>query len=79
MGVLVRHLPADAALVRALNGEPPWGRLEHLMADVWSLWAKKDHPVRADMEAKARTAAKLARVIELRATFEKRKRIYGLG
>lgn len=78
--MLVKHLPRDAAVVRALSdGQPPFSRLEHLVADVWALWAKKDHPVRAEMEEKARTAAKRARVIELRAKFEKRKRTYGLG
>lgn len=80
LGVLVRHLPADAALVRALNdGRPQWMTTDHLIADLWALWAKKDHPVRAEMEAKKRTTAKLARVVELRAVFEKRKRTYGLG
>jgi hypothetical protein len=80
VGVLIRHLPAGCALVRALNGgDVPFTRLEHLTADVWALWAKQDHPVRAEMEAKARTAAKLARVIQLRTKFEQRKRAYGLG
>jgi hypothetical protein len=54
-------------------------RTEHLIADLWTCGRSKDHPVRAEMEAKARTAAKLARVIELRTVFEKRKRTYGLG
>lgn len=79
LGVLVKHLPAEAALVRALNdGRPQWETTHHLLADLWALWAKQDHPVRAEMEAKAHTAAKLARVVELRTVFEKRKRTYGL-
>lgn len=79
LGVLVRHLPADAALVRALNGgRPHWTVTDHLIADLWALWAKQDHPKRAEMEEKARTAAKLARVVQLRTKFEKRKRTYGL-
>jgi hypothetical protein len=61
------------------DGRPQWATTDHLVADLWSLWAKQDHPVRAEMEAKARTAAKRARVIELRAKFETRKRAYGLG
>lgn len=76
----MRQLPAEAALVRALNdGRPQWTTTDHLIADLWGLWAKKDHPVRAEIQAKARSEAKLARVIELRATFEKRKQLYGLG
>lgn len=43
------------------------------------MWAKQDHPRRAEIEAKARTAAKQARVVELKTKFEKRKRIYGMG
>lgn len=80
LAVLVRHLPAEAAVVRALNGgQPPLSRLEHFIADLWALFAKKDHPVRAEIEAKAKAAAKQARVVELRTKFENRKRTYGLG
>jgi hypothetical protein len=80
LGVYVRQLSVTSGLVRALNdGRPQWLTGDHLLADLWSLWAKQDHPMRAEMEAKARNAAKLARVIELRATFENRKRSYGLG
>lgn len=86
LGVYVRQLSAKSSLVRAMNDDvPPWTRLEHMLADLWALEAKAhfgngvgDHPVRAEMEAKARTNAKLARVIELRAVFERRKRAYGL-
>jgi hypothetical protein len=79
LGVLISALPAKSALVRALNGgEPPWSRLEHLIADLWSVFTKKDHPKRAEMEAKARFEAKQARVVGLRAVYEKRKRKYGL-
>lgn len=80
LGVLVKQLPAESALSRALNGgELPWTNLEHRVADLWALWAKQDHPVRAEMEAKVKAAAKQARVLKLRAKFEKRKRRYGLG
>lgn len=86
LGVYVRQLSVKSALVREMNGGvPPWTRLEHLIADLWALQAKAhfgngvgDHPVRAEMEAKARSGAKLARVIELKAVFEKRKRAYGI-
>lgn len=77
----MRQLPAEAALSRALNdGQPPWTRTEDLIADLWALWARQeDHPRRAAMAKKARDTKKLARVIELRTVFEKRKRTYGLG
>lgn len=66
-------------MVRTLNGnEPPWSRNEHLIADLWAWWAKQDHPARVEMEAKAHRTQKLARVIELKARFENRKRAYGL-
>ncbi|MEV5360576.1 hypothetical protein AB0K45_09555 [Micrococcus luteus] len=77
--VLLRQLPAESALARALNdGQPPWSNLEHRVADLWALWAKKDHPVRVEMKARHKAAAKQARVAELRAVYEKRKRRYGL-
>jgi hypothetical protein len=80
LGVFVRQLSVSSGLVRALNdGRPQWTTTDHLIADLWSLWAKQDHPTRAEMEAKARNAAKLARVVELRTVFEKRKRTYGMG
>lgn len=84
----MRQLSVESALVRALNGnQPPWSRTETLLADLWVVLVRilnpkskvSDHPVRAEMEAKKRREAKLARVVELRATFEKRKRTYGLG
>lgn len=78
--VLVRQLSVESALVRALNdGRPPWTTTDHLIADLWSLWAKQDHPQRDEIEAKARMDAKLARLAELRARNEKRKRHNGIG
>ncbi|MGE2714193.1 hypothetical protein ACQI4L_09060 [Mycolicibacterium litorale] len=88
LGVLVRQLSVDSALTRSLNGgRKPWGQLEHLIADVWVVLVKilnpksrvSDHPTRAEMETKRHVAAKQARVAELRAKYEKRKRTYGLG
>lgn len=88
LGVLVRQLPVESALVRALNdGRTPWGNVEHLLADLWLVLVKilnpksriSDHPVRAEIESKARTAAKVARVVELKAKFQRRKKTYGLG
>lgn len=80
LGVLVRQLPAESALSRALNGgQPPWTTTDHRIADLWSLWAKKEHPLRAEMVAKARREKKLAKVIKLRAVYETKKRTYGLG
>lgn len=80
LGVLIRGLSADSALARALNdGRAPWGNTEHLLADVWALWAKKDHPVRAEAVAKAKREAKQAKVIRLRAKFHRDKQRYGLG
>lgn len=76
----------SSSLVRALNeGQPGWAPTDHLLADLWLLTVLahsegnsgvEDHPVRAAMEERVRTAAKLARVIELRAEFERRKRRY---
>lgn len=86
--ILIRQLPAKSALVLALNGgRSPWSTTDHLIADLWILMLQifvknprhKDHPVRVEMQAKARHAAKLARVVGLRAVFEKRKRAYGIG
>jgi hypothetical protein len=86
--VLLRFLPHDAALTRALNdGQPGWSPTDHLLADLWVLVMKvavalgilrgvDDHPVRAKMQEKARLAEKLARVAELKATFAKRKNTY---
>lgn len=79
LGVYVRQLSADSATSRALNDDaPPWSRLENLVADLWALWAKQEHPDRAEMVAKVLAENKRARVIELKSVFQKRKRIYGL-
>lgn len=87
LGVLIRHLSPNSSLVRALNGnQVPWSMTEHLLADLWVVLVRilnpksrtTDHPTRADMEAKVRAEAKRARVVELRAEYEKRKRKYGL-
>lgn len=79
LGVYVRQLSSKSSLVRALNdGQPQWDTTDHLVADLWALWAKKDHPVRAEAEAKKRTSVKMARVVELKSVYEKRKRTYGL-
>jgi hypothetical protein len=77
--VLIHQLPAESATSRALNdGQPPWSNEAHRIADLWALWAKQDHPVRAEIQAKAQAAAKTARVIELKARFQKLKHAYGL-
>lgn len=78
--VLLRHLSAKSATVCAINdGQPPLSRTEHFIADLWSLWAKQDHPVRAEIEAKASAGAKAARRAELRARNEKRKSHIRIG
>ena len=88
LGVLVRQLSPDSSLVRELNGgRPPWGQLEHLMADVWVVLVRilnpksevSDHPRRIEMESKARAEAKQSKLARMRAKFERRKRTYGLG
>lgn len=80
LGLLIRHLPADSALVLAMNGgRPQWSLGDHLTADLWALQARKDHPRRVAMEEKARTAMKQARVLKLRTVYENKKRTYGLG
>lgn len=88
LGVLIRHLPADSALVREMHGgRPPWSQLEHLIADLWALTlrinsdktaAVQDHPTRAAMEAAARAEEKQQRLAELQAKYRNRKRAYGL-
>ena len=87
--MLIRQLPVESALVRALNdGRVPWGQLEHLVADHWALTLQinsgekarfRDHPVRAEMQQKARAEAQRTRVVELRTKFDQRKQKYGLG
>lgn len=81
LGVLIRHLPADSALVRALcDGRPPWSTTDTLLADLWALTARAnseegslpddfDHPLRAEMTAKA----KLQRKRELKVFYLHRK------
>jgi hypothetical protein len=77
--VLIRQLPAESALVRALNGgRPQWTNTDHLIADLWTLWAKKDHPTRAETEAKARAEAKTAKVLQMVARHENSQRTNGL-
>ncbi len=82
LGVLIRHLPRDSALVTALNdGQPMWGSTEHLLADLWALLVKVnsdpaktpdnlDHPARQEMTAKAKAAQKQ----KLKAVFLARKK-----
>ncbi|OBB20632.1 hypothetical protein A5762_15265 [Mycolicibacterium elephantis] len=86
--VLLRQLPHDSALTRALNGgNPGWSVTDHLIADRWAQKANEgrkkgakliDHPKRKAMEERARQEAKRVRVSELHATYKKRKRAYGL-
>lgn len=71
-------------LVTALNdGQPKWTTVEHLLADIWAVLVKLlgdpekvpdniDHPVRAEMKARAIALAKEA----LKAMFLKRKHGY---
>lgn len=73
--------------MRALNdGRPEWTLTDHLIADLWKLTAQanskepkkvKDHPVRAEMQKEAQAAAREARVAQLRADYQRRKRLYG--
>ncbi len=84
LGVLVRQLPVRSRLVTALNdGQPKWTTVEHLLADIWAVLVKLlgdpkkvpeniDHPVRAEMKARAIALAKEA----LKAMFLKRKSGY---
>jgi hypothetical protein len=76
--LLVEQLPTESALVRALNDDKPhWTVTDHLLADLWSLWAKQEHPRRAEMVAKEEAAAKRLRVAALKNRFQKLKRRYG--
>lgn len=65
---------------RARNGGvEPWGPLEGLIADLWALWAKKDHPTRVERAAKAKREQKQAKVGALKTKYQGLKRKYGLG
>lgn len=70
LGVLIRLLPRDSALVAALNeGQPVWSSTDHLLADLWAVLVKVnsdpaktpdnlDHPIRQQMTAKATAESK---------------------
>lgn len=49
------------------GGQAPLSRMEHLVADIWSLMTKQDHPVRAAITAKARNARKVEKLRRMRA------------
>ena len=81
LGVFIRYLPRESALVTAMNDdEPMWSRTDHLLADLWAVLVKAhsdgkaaddlDHPARAALAAKAIAAAKQ----KLKAIFLQRKR-----
>ena len=82
--MLIRYLPHDSALVTAINdGQPVWASTEHLLADIWALLLKAnsdpkktpdklDHPVRAEMTAKAVASSKK----QLKQRFLARKTAY---
>lgn len=82
LGVLVRHLPMESALVSAITGQRRWNPTD-LLADVWTVMVLAnsakgalpddfDHPVRAEMAA----AAKAEHRQELQDKFRQRKRAY---
>jgi hypothetical protein len=68
LGVLVKHLPRDSALVRALSGgQPPLSRLEHfLVARVGAVGEEGSSGARRDGSQKARTSPQAGAVVELR-------------
>lgn len=80
--MLVRKLPPTSRLATALNdGQPVWTHTDHLLADLWVALAKLlgdpekmpenfDHPVRAEMRARATAAHKQS----LKEEFLQRKR-----
>jgi len=80
--VLIHYLPRDSALVTAINGgQPVWGSAEHLLADLWALTVRVhsdpdktpenlDHPIRAEVAAKAKAVEKQ----KLKAEFLARKK-----
>lgn len=80
--MLVRHLPAESALVKALTGQPRWNPTD-LLADLWALIVRAnspkdslpddfDHPTRAEMSNKAKAEHKAA----LKAKYRQRKSAY---
>lgn len=52
------------------GGQAPLSRMEHLVADIWSLMTKQDHPVRAAIAAKARNARKVEKLKKMRAKYQ---------
>ncbi|MFV8049729.1 hypothetical protein [Mycobacterium sp. 48b] len=82
--MLVRKLPTTSRLATALNdGQPVWQLTDHLLADVWVALVKLlgdpekvpetiDHPLRAEMRAKATAAHKQS----LKQEYLRRKRGY---
>lgn len=81
--MLIRGLSSRSLLVRVLNGGEPFTLTDNLIADLWVSTTKanakdpkkiKDHPVRAEMQAKAVARARSERAAQLRAEYEERKR-----
>ncbi|OMC04716.1 hypothetical protein A5733_21105 [Mycobacterium sp. NS-7484] len=79
LGVLVRQLPPESALVRSIYG-PGWAAVD-LLADLWTVTVQAnsekgslpddfDHPVRARMTAEAKSERKRA----LKEEYLRRKR-----
>lgn len=62
IGVLVAHLPADAALVRVADPHPPWSIGDVLAAHIWQAVAnsKNPHPMLAAEYRRTATARKPA-------------------
>jgi hypothetical protein len=81
--VLIKYLPRESALLRAMNGgQTPWGNVEHLLADLWALTLhlalgkksqRRDHPTRAERATKVKAAAKLAKAARMRARWQRRR------
>jgi len=68
--------------VRAENGDKPgWGLTDSLIADLWALVLNllsgekgfTDHPLRAEMTARAAAAQQAARAVEQRSRYQRAK------
>jgi hypothetical protein len=74
--VLVRHLPADSVLWLA-TGSSGWRTGDYLLADLFHLWAEKDHP--ADPRTKRReSGASVTKLADFRRRAAARRQRLGI-
>jgi hypothetical protein len=76
IGVRVKHLPADSACARILNGgEEPWSVLEYLVADVVHVLSGEPHPARPRVKRYMTPQRRRALAAGRRRAAERRRKI----